>query len=344
MDGPQAIDEERAIYDRYHRPIVCLRISVTSECSLRCFYCHKENQEPQKRHLTIEEIGLICRAASGIGIRKVKITGGEPLLRHDIDKVVLAISSTPGIEEVSMTTNGILMAPRAADLVRAGLKRANISLPSINPQTYQKVTGTAQQDELLGNLNKVLGGIDAAVAAGLSPVKINMVVLRGLNHHEIPKMIEFVQEKGAILQLIELQNLGIDRDLYNRYHDNLQSTEKWLTERASKIETRHHSQNRKRYTISGTEVEVVRPMDNESFCAACTKIRVSADGEIRPCLMRTDNSVRIPTEVLATRSEEAIRQLFEEAIKRREPFFVSSKMKPHPMRSDNHVTIPGAPK
>jgi GTP 3',8-cyclase len=325
MDEPQTINEERATYDRYHRPIVCLRISVTSECSLKCFYCHKENQEPQKRRLTIEEIGLISRVASGIGIGKVKITGGEPLLRNDIDKIVHTISSTPGIKEVSITTNGILMAHKAAELAKAGLKRVNISLPSVNPQTYQKITGTALYNDPLGILSKVLEGIDASVQAGLSPVKINMVILNGLNQHEIPKMIEFVQQRGAILQLIELQNLGVDLNLYDKYHDNLQSTEKWLAERAGKIETRHHSQNRKRYTLSGTEVEVVRPMDNENFCAACTKIRVSADGEIRPCLMRSDNSVRIPTEALAAGNEGAIRQLFEEAIKRREPFFASSK-------------------
>jgi cyclic pyranopterin phosphate synthase len=325
LDAPQTVGEKHATYDRYHRPIVCLRISVTSECSLRCFYCHKENQEPQKRRLTIEEVALISKVASGIGIAKVKITGGEPLLRNDIDKIVRSISSTPGIKEVSITTNGILMAQRAADLAQAGLKRVNISLPSVNHQTYQKITGTEHQNDPLGIMSKVLEGIDASLQAGLSPVKINMVILRGLNQHEIPKMIEFVQQKGAILQLIELQNLGVNRDLYDKYHDNLESTEKWLAERASKIETRHHSQNRKRYTLSGTEVEVVRPMDNESFCAACTKIRVSADGEIRPCLMRTDNSVRIPTEALTTRNEQAIRQLFEEAIKRREPFFAASK-------------------
>jgi cyclic pyranopterin phosphate synthase len=273
------------------------------------------------RLLTIEEIGLISRVASGIGIRKVKITGGEPLLRNDIEKVVLAISSIPGIEEVSMTTNGVLMAPKAASLTKAGLKRVNISLPSINPSTYQKVTGTAP-----GILNRVLDGIDSALAVRLSPVKINMVVLRGINDHEIPAMIEFVQKEGAILQLIELQDLGMGHEVYDRYHDNLQTTEKWLAERASKIQTRRLSQNRKRYTLSGTEVEVVRPMDNESFCAACTKIRVTADGEIRPCLMRTDNSVHIPTETLANGDEEAIRQFFVEAIKRREPFFGSSKM------------------
>ncbi len=313
------------MHDRFHRPIICLRISVTSDCNLRCFYCHKENQEPQKNHLTIEEIGLICRVASEIGVRRVKITGGEPLLRHDISEVVSAISSIPSIEEVSMTTNGILMAPKAAHLVRAGLKRANISLPSIDPQVYQNVTGAAASKQGNGALTRVLEGIDAAVAAGLSLVKINMVVLRGLNDHQIPEMIDFVRRKGAVLQLIELQNLGIDRELYDRYHNNLQSVEKWLTEQASKIETRKHSQNRKRYTLSGTEIEVVRPMDNDSFCAACTKIRVTANGEIRPCLMRLDNSVQIPSATLASRNEAAIRQLFEEAIKRREPFFVAPK-------------------
>jgi cyclic pyranopterin phosphate synthase len=325
LDEHLIVGEEHAMHDRFDRPIICLRISVTSDCNLRCFYCHKENQEPQKKHLTIEEIGLICRVAGEIGVRRVKITGGEPLLRPDIGEVVSAISSIPSIEEVSMTTNGILMAPKAAHLVRAGLNRANISLPSIDPQVYQNVTGTANSKQGSGTLTRVLEGVDAAVAAGLSLVKINMVVLRGLNDHQIPNMIDFVREKGAVLQLIELQNLGIDRELYERYHNDLQSVEKWLTEHASKIETRRHSQNRKRYTLSGTEIEVVRPMDNDSFCAACTKIRVTANGEIRPCLMRLDNSVQIPSATLANRNEAAIRQLFEEAIKRREPFFVAPK-------------------
>lgn len=317
------IGEERLVYDRFHRPIVCLRISVTNQCNLRCFYCHREGQESQTGRLTIEEIELICRVASGIGIRKVKITGGEPLLRHDIEKVVSAISSIAGIEEVSMTTNGILMTPRATDLVRAGLRRVNISLPSIDPRVYWKVTGTQDYKARSQVLSKVVEGIDAARAAGLSPVKINMVVLKGLNDHEIPRMIEFSREKGAILQLIELQNLGIDRNLYQRYHNDLRTLEKWLAEHASKIETRRLSQNRKRYTALGTHIEVVRPMENGDFCAACTKIRISADGAIRPCLMRTDNSVPIPSGALTTRNEGLIRQLFEEAIKRREPFFVS---------------------
>ncbi|WP_455284335.1 GTP 3',8-cyclase MoaA [[Eubacterium] cellulosolvens] len=326
MDGPQVISEEHFIRDRFHRPIVCLRISVTSECNLRCFYCHGEGQESQTGRLTIEEIGLVCRVASGIGIRKVKITGGEPLLRHDIEKVVSAVSSIRGIEEVSMTTNGILMAPRATDLVRAGLRRANISLPSIDPRVYCRVTGTRHYKARSQLLSRVVDGIDAAIAAGLSPLKINMVVLKGLNDHEIPRMIEFSREKGAVLQLIELQNLGIDRDLYRRYHNDLRALEKWLAEQASKIETRRLSQNRKRYTAFGTEIEVVRPMENDSFCAACTKIRVSADGSIKPCLMRTDNSVPIPNVALATQNEALIRQLFKEAIKRREPFFVSPKI------------------
>jgi cyclic pyranopterin phosphate synthase len=326
MDVPRVIGEERPIHDRFHRPIVCLRISVTNECNLRCFYCHGEGQEPQKRRLTIDEIELICRVASGIGIRRVKITGGEPLLRHDIEKVVSAISSIRAIEETSMTTNGILMAPRAADLARAGLRRANISLPSINPRVYRKITGTPQHKARSKVMSKVIEGIDAALAAGLSPVKINMVVLKGLNDDEIPPMIEFSREKGAVLQLIELQNLGIDRNLYHRYHNDLRSLEKWLAEQASRIETRRLSQNRKKYVAFGTQIEVVRPMENGSFCAACTKIRVSADGAIRPCLMRAGNSVPIPREALATQNESLIRQLFEETIKRREPFFVSPKI------------------
>lgn len=327
MDRPQIIGSEYPLCDRFERPITCLRISVTGKCNLRCFYCHREGQVPHTGRLTIEEIELICRVASGIGIRRVKITGGEPLLRHDIEKVVSAISSIRGIGEVSMTTNGILMARRAADLVRAGLRRANISLPSIDPRVYRKVTGTSHYKARSQLLSKVVEGIDAGLATGLSPVKINMVVLKGLNDHEIPRMIEFSRQKGAVLQLIELQNLGIHRNLYHRYHNDLQSLEKWLAEQASKIETRPLSQNRKRYTAFGTQIEVVRPMENGSFCAACTKIRVSADGAIKPCLMRTDNSVRIPSEALATRNEAVIRQLFEEAIKRREPFFVSPKVR-----------------
>jgi GTP 3',8-cyclase len=243
----------------------------------------------------------VAKAVSEIGIRNIKFTGGEPLLRIDLVEI---ISQMPRNLELSMTTNGILLTQKASELAEAGLRRVNISLQSLNPEIYKVITGGRDRD-----LQSVLTGIDAALDAGLQPIKLNMVVLQK-NESEIPDLIEFARSKGLILQLIELldlRGLGIS--------GNMELTEQILQARADRIITREMHRRRK-YFLNGAEVEVVRPIDNTEFCANCTRIRLTSDGKIKPCLLRNDNLIEIKTCDL-----DEIKRLFKAANELRQPFF-----------------------
>jgi cyclic pyranopterin phosphate synthase len=243
----------------------------------------------------------VAKAVSEIGIRNIKFTGGEPLLRIDLVEI---ISQMPRNLELSMTTNGILLTQKASELAEAGLRRVNISLQSLNPEIYQVITGGRDRD-----LQSVLTGIDAALDAGLQPIKLNMVVLQN-NESEIPDLIEFARSKGLILQLIELldlRGLGIS--------GNIELTEQILQARADRIITREMHRRRK-YFLNGAEVEVVRPIDNTEFCANCTRIRLTSDGKIKTCLLRNDNLIEIKTSDI-----DKIKRLFKAANELRQPFF-----------------------
>ncbi|MEM3055083.1 MAG: GTP 3',8-cyclase MoaA, partial [Candidatus Bathyarchaeia archaeon] len=214
--------------DLYGRPLLNLRIALTKPCNLYCSYCHGEgedrNAENSTLEMTFEEIVRIVKIAVGLGISKVKLTGGEPLLRKDILQIVKGIASLPGLEELSMTTNGTLIAPIARELHENGLKRVNISLPTIDGETYCKLTG--------GRLEDVLEGVKAAVEAGLNPVKLNMLILINVNDSQVPEMIDFARETGAVLQLIELEPVNISEEYYSTYHKPLDEYEEMLRQKA----------------------------------------------------------------------------------------------------------------
>jgi cyclic pyranopterin phosphate synthase len=249
-------------------------------------------------------------------MRKIKLTGGEPLLRSDLTQIVTRI--VPYASEVSMTTNGIHLAKYAKTLHHAGLKRVNISLHSITPQIYQKISG----GNFLSNVKK---GVEAAIVHHLEPVKINMVVLNGLNVDEIPKMIEFSRESGFILQLIEFQPIQEgSKPYWNQYHYDLSKVEKWLEENAIKIHKRSmHS--RKQYHLEQKGqlaiVEVVKPIHNSIFCQNCTRLRVTSDGKIKPCLLKNDNLVDLLTLIRAGEGDETLREAFKRAISLRAPYW-----------------------
>jgi cyclic pyranopterin phosphate synthase len=209
-----------------------------------------------------------------LGVRSLKFTGGEPLLRRDLAGL---IAQMPQNLDISLTTNGIFLAEQA------GLDRVNVSLDSLRPQTYRAITGGRE-----GDLEKVLVGIDAALAAGLAPIKLNVVVLKE-NEAEISDLIDFWREKGLILQPIELLDLR-----HQGLSGNIDAIERRLAARADSVRTRE-MHRRKKYFLDGAEVEVVRPMDNTEFCANCTRLRVTSDGKIKPCLLRSDNLVEIGT-------------------------------------------------
>jgi cyclic pyranopterin phosphate synthase len=287
--------------DTFNRPVSNLRLSLTPRCNLSCIYCHREGENAPEGPLTTAEIAEVLRVAAGFGIRSVKFTGGEPLLRQDLIEI---IKSVPAGMESSLTTNGTLLAGLAADLKQAGLRRVNVSIDSLDPATYKKIAGTDR-------LSDVLEGIDAAIATGLTPVKLNMVVLKGINDHEIDDFLAYVRgNRDLVLQLIELMHFN-DCD----YHGDLNGLEHNLASRSKQIITRrmHH---RKKYCLDGAEVEVVRPLHNTEFCAYCNRLRVTSDGKLKPCLLRTDNHVDI-----RGKSGKELEDLFIEAVRRREPFY-----------------------
>lgn len=287
--------------DSFNRPVSNLRVSLTPKCNLSCIYCHREGEKDPEASLTAAEIAEVLRVAAGFGIRSIKLTGGEPLLRPDLIEIV---KSVPSGMESSITTNGTLLAGLAADLKQAGLRRVNVSIDSLNPETYKKIAGTDR-------LSDVLEGIDAALATGLTPVKLNMVVLKGINDHEIDDFLTYVRgNRDLVLQLIELMNFN-NCD----HHGDLNGLENSLASRSKQIVTRrmHH---RKKYCLDGAEVEVVRPLHNTEFCAYCNRLRVTSDGKLKPCLLRTDNHVDI-----RGKSGKELEDLFIEAVRRREPFY-----------------------
>ncbi|MCS7114748.1 MAG: GTP 3',8-cyclase MoaA [Nitrososphaerota archaeon] len=303
------------LVDNYGRPLLNLRISLTKPCNLHCAYCHAEGEDKNAEaapEMTCEEILRIVRIAAILGISKVKLTGGEPLLRKDILQIVESIASIPGVEELSMTTNGTLLAPLAKQLQISGLKRVNISLPTIDGETYCKLTG--------GRLEDVLGGVKAAVEAGLTPVKLNMLVLKGVNDSQVPEMIRFARETGTVLQLIELEPVNISREYFAAYHKPLDEYEEMLEQKALKVESRRYMQNRRVYHLPGVKVEVVRPMENTDFCKYCTRLRVTSDGKLKPCLMRNDNTVDVLTPMRNGATDHELIELFKLANERRQPY------------------------
>jgi cyclic pyranopterin phosphate synthase len=287
--------------DPYNRPVSNLRISLTPACNLSCIYCHKEGEKSPTVQISAGDITEILQAAATFEIRSVKFTGGEPLLRPDLIEIVKAV---PRGMESSLTTNGTLLADCASALKSAGLRRVNVSLDSLNPDTYKRITG-------IDRLSDVLAGIDAALDAGLTPVKLNMVVLEDVNDNEIDDFLSYVRgNRNLVLQLIELMHFNDCT-----YHGDLHGLEDSLASRSKQIITRrmHH---RKKYCLDGAEVEVVRPLHNTEFCAFCNRLRVTSDGHLKPCLMRTDNHIDI-----RGKKGEELEALFKKAVSLREPFY-----------------------
>ena len=342
VEGKGEREQERkrkrvtGLIDGYGRGIRSLRFSIMNRCNLNCIYCHAEGEEYSGGEpLSAELIIAIARVASRYyNIRRVKFSGGEPLMRDDLPAIVQAIRVF--MDDISLTTNGTLLSSRAAELADSGLDRVNISLDSLREERYDAITRTRN------NLSRVIDGIYTAIDAGLTPVKLNMVLLKGVNDNEIEDMIEFVRkcnERGrdrgrgdrgvgsrevVILQLIELiPSFNSAIDIYRPDFDKLEAE---LRAKASAVKTRR-LQRRQKYIVDGVEVEVVHPMDNTEFCANCTRLRITSEGMIKPCLLRNDNLVpieRVDDEHIISRLKMAMRY--------REPFFRRKKYKGYELR------------
>ena len=262
--------------------------------------------------MTVDEIVRIVRVAVGLGISRVKLTGGEPLTRKDVTEIVKGIGAMPSLVDLSMTTNGTMLGSLAEELHANGLKRVNISLPTLNGKVYNKLTG--------GRLEDVLEGVKAAVEVGFYPVKLNMLILKGVNDDAVPEMVTFARETGIILQLIELEPINISGAYYSVHHKSLDEYEEMLRQKAVKVETRQYMQSRRIYHMPSVTVEVVHPIENTDFCQRCTRLRVTSDGKLKPCLMRNNNLVDILTLVRNGAKDEELIELFKLANQKRRPY------------------------
>jgi len=322
-------NKKQRLIDDYGREIRSLRFSITNRCNLNCIYCHCEGEERAKEvstdkiaksEISAEFIIAIARVASDyFGIRRIKFSGGEPLMRADLADIVQGMR---GIEDnISVTTNGVFLGKYARVLADAGLDRVNVSLDSINEEKYDFITRSRN------NLHSVIDGMYSAIDAGLTPVKLNMVLLNGINDDEVVSMMDFVREcnkRGAgggegesvILQLIELiPSFGAEPRTMSKYTVDFSTVESKLKSKASAIKTRR-LQHRRKYFVDGVEVEVVHPIANTEFCANCSRLRITSDGKIKPCLLRNDNLVPIESV-----DEKHIISRLKLAMQYREPFF-----------------------
>lgn len=317
VDSSASLNGQLAMVDPFGRAVRSLRLSVTQRCDLACEHCHHEGQKHSAKEMTSAEIERIVEVGSSLGIRKVKITGGEPMMREDIVEIVGRVSSH--VDEVSLTTNGYDLDRRAEELKRAGLTRVNISLHTLDPDRYARLCG-------MNHLDRVLRGVDAAVGSGLNPVKVNMVVFKDENDGEIQQMIGFCAKARATLQLIEYETSRENSNGHGfakRYY-SLEDVERGLAGMSVSV-TVNELHRRRRYEIPLPEgnvtVEVVRPMHNSEFCSHCTRIRMSSDGLLKPCLLDHSGHVDVLTPLRDGASDRELHQLFQRAVGNRKPYW-----------------------
>ncbi|MBU3092332.1 GTP 3',8-cyclase MoaA [Clostridium sp. CF011] len=265
--------------DSHGRDINYLRISVTDRCNLRCIYCMPEQGIKSKNHVDIlrfEEILKIVKSAEKLGINKVRYTGGEPLVMKDLDKLIYETSKLPGIDDIAITTNGILLSGMASDLKKAGLKRVNISLDTLDKEKFKSITR-------IGNLDKVMESIDKCLTLGLKPVKINTVLMKGFNDAEFEGFLTLIREMPIEVRFIELMPIGEGIKLYEKSKLSFREMLK-LHPELTEIET-PKSSTAQLYNLKGTKGKIgfISPVSCK-FCADCNKIRLTSTGTIKACL------------------------------------------------------------
>ncbi len=270
------------LIDRFGRRVNYVRISVTDRCDFRCVYCMAEDMEfvPRAQLLTLEEIAEIARAFTELGVEKIRITGGEPLIRRNVMKLFRDIGELHGLRELVLTTNGSQLAHMAADLKAANVKRINISLDSLNPEKFRRITR-------VGDLNKVLEGIETALATGFERIKLNSVILKNRNDDEITDLVQFAINKNIDISFIEEMPLGVigDHDRAEAYYssDRIRNDlEKSFTLIATTESTGGPS---KYFRIPGTHTRVgfISP-HSHNFCDTCNRVRVTCEGRLLLCL------------------------------------------------------------
>ncbi|NVM56789.1 MAG: GTP 3',8-cyclase MoaA [Desulfobacterales bacterium] len=301
--------------DHYNRRITYLRVSITDRCNLRCIYCLPVKDLKLLHHadiLSYEEILKVVQAATEVGIEKVRLTGGEPLVRRNFIYLVASVCRAHRLEDVSITTNGVLLKEKAKEIFDAGVHRINVSLDTLNRLKYAKITGRECFDD-------VREGLQEAESVGFSPIKVNVVAIRGLNDDEFLRFAELSVRKPYHIRFIEYMPIG---------HDSQWKPEKYISsdEIKSKLESfgpLHeipHSAydgpaSRYRFDSAKGEIGFISALSHH-FCPSCNRLRLTADGKLRPCLFAHDE-VDIKTPLRNGCSQEDLKELFQEAIARK---------------------------
>src|SRR5271165_383380 len=275
------------LWDKFGRQIVDLRISITDRCNYRCVYCRSADPENYRAHgeiLSWPELERLARIFVSLGIKKVRVTGGEPLVREGVEDFISRLRDLD-VHDLSMTTNGHLLAERCERLLAAGLKRINVSLDSLDARKFEKITRTK-------SFEKVMQGIDVAQKTRLAPVKVNAVLVRGLNDDEVEDFAVFARERGVVMRFIEFMPLDADR----HWSRNLVVPAAEVLERINRqwpLEQIPHNQSetaRKYRFRDGApgEIGLIAPV-TQAFCGHCSRIRLTADGKLRTCLFSKDD-------------------------------------------------------
>ena len=270
-----------ALVDRYGRNFPYLRLSLLEACNFRCSYCLPDGYQAhgKSRWLTRDEIGRLLRGFAAVGLRKLRLTGGEPSLRTDLTDIIAAAAATPGIVTVAMTTNGILLRRHIERWRDAGLNAVNVSLDSLDPARFHAITG---HDRGLD----ILAGIDLALASGLRAVKLNAVLLRGLNDEEMPAWRDFLRDRHTTLRFIELMQTGDNRDYFQRHHLRADALEQSLLDDGWSLVPRAVDAGPAREYAHPDylgRIGIIAPYSRD-FCTGCNRLRVTATGDLRLCL------------------------------------------------------------
>jgi cyclic pyranopterin phosphate synthase len=306
--------------DSYNRPIRDLRVSLTDRCNFRCFYCLPHGEPPiapKEKMLSYEEIEYVCDIFVSLGIEKIRLTGGEPMLRRDIETIIRKLTrlKASGLQDLALTTNGYYLPERAQSLKDAGLDRVTISLDSLKRDVFKRMTG-------VDVLDKVLAGIAAAKAAGLEPIKINAVIVRGHNEDEVADFAAFAREYDVKMRFIEFMPLDSGHEWAREDVVSGKEIRERISERFPlvRVEVARGSDTSSRYRFADGapgEIGIIAPV-TEPFCGACSRIRLTADGQIRTCLFSTvEHSLRDVVRSGASRDE--IVAFIESVILKKEP-------------------------
>ena len=277
---------EPKLIDPFNRMIEYVRLSVTDRCDLRCLYClpagYRDFSEPEE-WLTFDEIERTIRAFTELGVRRVRLTGGEPLTRHHLPDLAARLHALPHLEDLSLSTNAVQLKKHAQALFQSGVRRINVSLDSLKPERFAAITRG-------GKLDKVLAGLAAARQAGMHPIKINMVVMKDVNDGEIEDMVQFCIEQDFTLRLIETMPMGDTGRSASDHYMSLEDVRRRLAERFELVPAVMPGGGPARYVgVAGTNLRIgfITPI-SQHFCETCNRVRLSADGSLYLCLGQED--------------------------------------------------------